>query len=136
MSTPEIRILICTSEKDILRSTRMILRHHFRDRGGVVVSSVTGRDDLVRRAVTEKFNLIILFGQTLLPGSDRVDLPLGNSVRAIQEVKAKVSTPMLALSTMPETQRRLVTAGADAFLEMPYSRKDFTIAIDRCLKLL
>jgi DNA-binding response OmpR family regulator len=99
-----------------------------------VVSSATGRDDLVRRAASENFGLIILFGQTLLPGSDRADLPLENSVHAIQEVKAKVTTPILALSTIPETSRRLVSAGADVFLAMPYTLKDFTAAVDRCLK--
>jgi DNA-binding NarL/FixJ family response regulator len=134
MNTLKVRILIGTSEKDILRSARAMIRYHFRERGGTVVGSATGRDNLVRRAATGKLDLIVMFGQTLLPGSDRADLPLENSVRAIQEVKAKVSTPILALSTIPESSRRLVTAGADVFLAMPYKLKDFTDAVDRCLK--
>lgn len=134
MKTLKVRILIGTSEKDILRSARMMIRYHLRERGGTVVSSAAGRDDLVRRAATGKFDLIVMFGQTLLPGSDRADLPLENSVRAIQEVKAKVSTPILALSTIPESSRRLVTAGADVFLAMPYALKDFAAAVERCLK--
>lgn len=125
------RILIGTSEKDMLRCARIILRHHLQGRGGVIVSSVAGRDDLVRRAVTGKFDLIVLFGQTLLPGRDRVNLPLENSVRAIQEVKANVTTPILALSSMPETTLRLLAAGADAFLAMPFTIQDFTAMVDR-----
>lgn len=128
------RVLIGTSEKDILRCARVIVRHHLRARGGVIVSSVAGRDDLVRRAATEKFDLIILFGQTLLPGRDRVNLPLENSVRAIQEVKANGTTPILALSSMPETKPRLLAAGADAFLAMPFTIQDFTAMVDRCDK--
>lgn len=134
MSTCPKRILIGTSEKDILRCARIILRHHLQGRGGVIVSSVAGRDDLVRRAVTGKFDLIILFGQTLLPGRDRVNLPLENSVRAIQEVKANVTTPILALSSMPETKPRLLAAGADAFLAMPFAVKNFIGAVHRGLK--
>lgn len=134
MKTLKVRILIGTSEKDILRSARAMIRYHSRERGGTVVSSAAGLDDLVRRAASGKFDLIVLFGQTLLPGSGRADLPLENSIRAIQEVKAKVSTPILALSTIPESSRRLVSSGADAFLAMPYTLKDFTDAVDRCLK--
>lgn len=128
------RILIGTSEKDILRCARIIVRNHLQERDGVVVSSAAGRDDFVRRAVTDKFDLIILFGQTLLPGRDRVDLPLENSVRAIQEVKTNVTTPILALSSMPETKRRLLAAGADAFLAMPFAVKNFICAVHRGLK--
>jgi DNA-binding NarL/FixJ family response regulator len=127
-------MLIGTSEKDILRSVRMMIRYHFRERGGTVVSSAAGRDDLVRRAATGKFDLIVMFGQTLLPGRGRADLPLENSIRAIQEIKAKVSTPILALSTIPESSRRLVSSGADVFLGMPYALKDFAAAVERCLK--
>lgn len=136
MKTLKVRILIGTSEKDILRSARILLRHHLQTRGGSVISSAAGLDDLVRRAATGKFDLIVMFGQTLLPGSGRADLPLENSIRAIRQIKAKVSTPILALSTIPESSRRLLSSGADAFLAMPYTLEDFTAAVDGRLDTL
>lgn len=81
MSTSTSRILVGASEKDILRSARILLRHHLQTRGGAVISSATGRNDLVRRMDSDKFDLIVLFGQTPLPSQDRVLPPLKNTVQ-------------------------------------------------------
>ena len=40
----------------------------------------------------------------------------------------------MALSTIPETEQQLLTAGADIFVAMPYELKDFRTAVDRCLE--
>lgn len=134
MKTRKVRILIGTSENDILRSARILLRYHLQTRGGTMISSVAGRDDLVRRIATDKFDLIVLFGQTLLPSRDRVLPPLKNTVQAIFDITSKVSTPIVALSTIPESRSEVLAAGADVFVAMPYTLKDFTAAVDRCLK--
>lgn len=134
MKTRKLRILVGTSEPAILRSARILLRHHLQTRVGAVISSAAGRDELVRRIAADKFDLIVLFGQTLLPSREHVLPPLKNFVQAIFDITSKVSTPIIALSSMPEMRGELLAAGADVFLAMPYTLTDFTAAVDRCLK--
>jgi hypothetical protein len=126
--------LIGTGEREIFLSTCALLRHQFAKRGGVSLSFAAGRDEFVHQAICESVGLLVLFGQTLLPGAGRFCLPLKNAVSTIQEVKKNVRTPILALSTIPADSKNLFSAGADRFLEMPYRLDDFSAAVKHCLE--
>jgi DNA-binding response OmpR family regulator len=101
--------------------------------GGTKITRATDYEECVRLANSASYDLVIFFGQTTSPGGTYRDYPLTNSIRAIREIKAKVTTPIIALSTMPETEQQLLSAGADVFLAMPYLLKDFPDAVDWCL---
>lgn len=125
--------MIGTSEKGLLQCAEILLRHHLQARDGPVISSVAGRDDLVRRIATDKFDLIILFGATLLPSRDHVLPPLKNTVQTIFDITSRVSTPIITLSAMPESRSQWLVAGADAFLEMLPSVEEFAVTASRLL---
>ena len=62
MDVLETLVLVGTSEKLVFRDLDVTLRHHFHKRGGVVVSKAADCDHFVRRASTEKLDLLILAG--------------------------------------------------------------------------
>jgi DNA-binding response OmpR family regulator len=117
----------------LFRNIEVALRQHLRKQGGVGVSKAADSDHFVRRATTEKCVLLIVAGQTLLPGTSDTGLPLENAMRVIRAVKAKSSAPVIALSTITKTEQELLSAGADVFLAIPFKMKQFTDAVDRCL---
>lgn len=127
------RILISTSHDDISRSIEIVAGHHLEARGGTKITWATRYEECVRLASSGDFDLVVFFGQTTSAGGTYTEGLLENSVRAIQKIKAKVSTPIIALSTMHETQQQLLSAGADVFVAMPYELKDFKDSLDRCL---
>lgn len=127
------RVLISTCEDDIYRGVELIVGSHLETRGGVKFTRAKQRDECERLACSGNFDLIVLLGQTTLYSRGFVGSPLDNSVAIIQAIRAKVATPIIALSTMPEMEQ-LLSAGADVFLAMPYELKDLGSAVDRCLK--
>jgi hypothetical protein len=105
------RILISTSHDDIFRSVEMIVGCHLEVRGGTKITRATEYEECVRLASGGNYDLVVFFGQTTSAGGTYTEGPLENSIRVIQEIKTKVSTPILALSTMPETGQQLLSAG-------------------------
>ncbi|MCU0772417.1 MAG: hypothetical protein MUE94_11720 [Verrucomicrobia bacterium] len=125
------RILISTCEDDIFRSAEVIAGHHLESRGGVEIAQAKHRDECEQLATSGNFDLIVLLGQTTLYSRGFVGSPLDNSIAIIKAIKAKVATPVLALSTMPEEEGALLNAGAHGFLAMPYTLDEFTGALNR-----
>lgn len=128
------RILVGTNHDDIYAGVEMIVRNHLEARGGVEAVRVTRCDECVLQASSGNFALVVFFGQTLLPGGRYTGGYMECAPRAIRAIKANATTPILCLSSLPEVGGSWLAAGADAFLETPYTVEEFTSAVDRCVK--
>ncbi len=131
MSTLKTRILISTCEDDIFRSAEVLTHHYFDSRRSVEICQAKHSDNCVRLTSSSDFDLIVLYGQTTLPSRGFPGSPLDNSIAILKAIKAKVATPVLALSTVPEEEGALLNAGAHGFLAMPYTLDEFTGALNR-----
>ncbi len=127
------RILVSTSHDDSFRSVAMVVGSHLETRGGAKFTRATEYEECVRLASSGNYDLVVFFGQTTSAGGSYTEGPLANSIRAIRAIKASVSTPIMALSTIPETEQQLLSAGVDVFVAMPFEFKDFRTAVDQCL---
>ncbi len=127
------RILVSTCEAGHFAHAEALVHHYLDPRGGVEITQAEDYEKCVRLASSDNYDLVVFFGQTTSAGGTYTEGLLANSIRAIREIKAKVATPIIALSTFPQLEEQPLSAIADVFLAMPYELKDFKAAVDRCL---
>lgn len=128
------RILVSTCESGHFAHAEALVHHYLDPRGGVEITQAEDYEKCVRLASSDNYDLVVFFGQTTSAGGTYTEGLLANSIRAIREIKAKVATPIIALSTFPQLEEQPLSAIADVFLAMPYELKDFKTAVDRCLR--
>lgn len=128
------RILVSTCEDGHFAHVEALFRHFLYPQGGVEMTQAENYEKCVRLASSDNYDLVVFFGQTTSAGGTYTGGIFANSIRAIREIKAKVATPIIALSTFPQLEEQPLSAIADVFLAMPYELKDFKAAVDRCLK--
>jgi len=96
--------------------------------------------DFVRHGCDREFDLVIQVPHNLFP---EVSAPtpiglIGESVRALRDIKAKRCAPVIALVSLEERARYeplLLEAGADCVLELPFAGEELRSAVVRLLRL-
>ena len=132
-----VNLLLGNSEGRVSNLIEALVRDVCDNRAVVHCTRATGLDEFNRQVSEEKFDLVILIPEKLLPTPNCRNCRgcYAGAADAIRAIKGQGPTPTLAVAVPPQHQAVLSEAGADCVLDLPFKCEQVKSSVRQLLHL-
>ena len=133
----KVKLLVGNSERGLNNLIeRLVLDACFNQ--AVVETTRTGQvDELVRLASSGTYQLVIVAVDHLLPpqGLRNLWVSADEAVRAIQAIRSRCDTPVIAAAVFPKDEEALLEAGVECVVRLPFDDERLQVGVRQVLRM-
>ena len=132
-----MHLLIANSERGLGNRIESLVLDACLDRAVVETTRIGQAEELVKLAVSGEYQLVIVAVDNLLPGPGLSSswVSLDEAVRAIQAIRSRCDTPVIALAAFPTDEAPLLEAGVECVMRLPLDDEKVKLEVRRVLKM-
>ena len=135
----KINLLLANSERRLSNLIESLVLDACFEQGFVETTRIERADELVKLASSGAYQLIIVAAENLSagPGLEKSWVSTKEAVRAVQTIRARCDTPMIAVAVSNKHETSLLEAGAECVVRLPFpeEKEKLKLEVRRVLKM-
>ena len=132
----KVRLLVANSERGLSDLIESLVLDVCLGQAVVETTRIGRADELVKRASSGAYQLVIVAADNLLPppGLDKSWVSEIEAVRAIQAIRGRCDTAVIAVSFFPRDEGVLLEAGVPCVVRLPFDGEKLKLEVRRVLR--
>src|SRR5262245_43921566 len=118
----KVNLLVANSERGLSNLIESLVLDACFEQAFVETTRIGRADELVKLACSGAYQLVIVAADNLVPGPGRRKgwVPTEEAAQAIQTIRSRCETPVIAVAISPEDAEPLMEAGAECVVRLPF----------------
>ena len=133
----KVHLLVANSERGLSNLIESLVLDACYDQAFVETTRIGRADELVKLASSGAYHLVIVAADNLLPGPGLHNawVSADEAVRAIQAIRDRCHTPVIAVAVFPAEELPLLEAGVECVVRLPFDGEKLKSEVRRVLRM-